>query len=217
MPAVCSVCALEARSQVDESLVAGDPYRDIAKRHDVSISALSRHRRGHLSPALAAVQAAKVTAGGMTTAERVEGLYGRAEKILESVETSGQASLALASIRELRSLVELLARLSGELDERPQVNVINLQSSPDWVELRGLILSALAPYPAAFAAVTRALSPAAPKLYEPPALVLPSSTSCGSNCGARSSRLSSPAGLRCWSTGTVSRSPSATWSAACRW
>jgi transposase-like protein len=159
--ASCSVCALPERQAVDEALVSGTPYRDIARQHEVSrltISALSRHRKAHLSPALVAVQAEKVRAGALSSAERVEGLYARAERVLEAAEEGGQGGLALASIRELRGIVELLCRLSGELDERPQVQVLNVQTSPEWLTLRSTLLSVLDRHPAARADVLAALS-----------------------------------------------------------
>ncbi len=54
--------------------------------------------------------------------------------------------------------VTLLAKLSGEIDERSHVNV--LITSPEWMQLSITILSALAPYPEATAAVKAALRPA---------------------------------------------------------
>jgi hypothetical protein len=158
MPQPCSVCALPGRQDVDEALVAGVAYREIAKRNGCSISSLSRHRKDHISPALRAVEAAAVESGGQTTAERIQGLYGRAERILEAAEADGNGGLALSSIRELRSIVELLARITGELDTRPVTQILNVQSSQEWIDLRTTILAALAAYPDARMAVVEALA-----------------------------------------------------------
>jgi hypothetical protein len=48
----------------------------------------------------------------------------------------------------------LLGKLAGELDERP---VVNLNASPEWLELRAVIVGALEPHPAAHRAVLRVL------------------------------------------------------------
>ena len=47
-----------------------------------------------------------------------------------------------------------MGKLAGELDERP---VVNLNVSPEWIELRAVIVGALEPHPAAYRAVLRAL------------------------------------------------------------
>ena len=62
----------------------------------------------------------------------------------------------MAAVRELRGLVELLAKITGELDERPSVTV-NLTASPEWQHLQGVILAALARFPDAREAVAGAL------------------------------------------------------------
>ncbi|HEY3715133.1 MAG TPA: hypothetical protein VGL39_11455 [Jatrophihabitantaceae bacterium] len=159
MPGVCSICSHAERQTIDEALVGAVPYRDIAGRHGVTPSSLTRHRKGHLSPAIVAVQAERNRDAAVSVADRVDGLYDRASAILLAAESGKQAGLSLAAIRELRALCELLARLTGELDERPQTLVVNLQTSPEWLDVRTKILAALAVFPDARAAVVAALEP----------------------------------------------------------
>ncbi len=54
------------------------------------------------------------------------------------------------AIGEARRNLELLAKLIGQLDTRP---TFNLLIAPEWLAVRTVLLSALAPYPAARAAV----------------------------------------------------------------
>jgi hypothetical protein len=89
--------------------------------------------------------------------DRAEHLYAKAEAILSAAQADGNAGLSLSALRELRGIVELLAKLSGELDERPTVQVLNVSTSPEWGELRGLILGALRPFPEAAQAVAGAI------------------------------------------------------------
>ncbi len=154
MPRTCTVCHHDDREPLDAELVMGIPYRDLASRYGVSISALSRHRRDHVSPALAKVIAERETAGAESALDRLEALHGRVMRLLDAAEGDGRASLMLAAVREARSLVELVARIRGELDERPQVAVVNLQTSDQWLTLRAVLAEALAPYPDAAQAVT---------------------------------------------------------------
>jgi hypothetical protein len=157
----CSVCERPERQEIDNALAVGVPGEELVRKYPpLTAMSVSRHRRNHLVPGLAVVlkkQQAKEERGYRTTAQRIEDLYLRAERILNEAEAQGQGSLALAGVRELRGLVELLAKITGELDDRPQVQVLNVQTSPEWVDLRSLILQALGPYPEAALAVARAL------------------------------------------------------------
>ena len=62
--------------------------------------------------------------------------------------------LVLKTAARLQPQIELLAKLIGELDERPQVNLL---VSTEWLELRAVIIGALSPHPGAREAVLRAI------------------------------------------------------------
>jgi hypothetical protein len=89
--------------------------------------------------------------------EGVRDLQRRAYAILDRAEEAGELRTALSAVREARGNLELLAKLLGELDERP---VVNLNVSPEWLELRTVIVGALDAHPDARGAVLRALSEA---------------------------------------------------------
>lgn len=152
----CTVCSHADREALDAALVAGEAMRAIARRHGVSKDAVARHR-AHVSAALARVVAEREEAGPRSALDRVEDLYGRASKVLDAAESEGKASLSLAAVRELRSLVELLGKLTGELDERPQVQVLNVTTSAEWLQVRTALMAALRPYPEAAQAVAGSL------------------------------------------------------------
>jgi hypothetical protein len=86
--------------------------------------------------------------------DQLKDLQRRTLAILEAAETTNQHRTALSAIREARSNLELLAKLIGELDDTPQVNVL---VSPEWLELRADIVTALEPHPEALRAVVGAL------------------------------------------------------------
>jgi hypothetical protein len=99
-------------------------------------------------------QAAGEVAQADSLLEQVRGLQSRAYGILDKAEGTGELRTALGAIREARGNLELLAKLLGELDERPTVNIT---VSPEWLELRTVIVGALEPYSDARGAVLRAL------------------------------------------------------------
>lgn len=154
MPRRCTICDHSQSEAIDAAVIAGASYRTIAKRFQVSPSALGRHVRRHLIKTLAAARNAEEVANGNDLLSQVQDLSRQAQNIKDKAEAMGDLKTALAGIRELVRIVELLARLRGELDERPVVNVL---VSPQWIEVRAVLLGALSPYPEARAAAAEAL------------------------------------------------------------
>lgn len=158
MGRTCSVCAHEDRQEIDEALVSGTPYRDIAGRTGLTTSALSRHRSDHISAALQSVVVERDADAAASLLDRVEDLIGRTERILSASEESGKVAQALGAVRELRALLELLGKASGELKPDGLIQVLNVQTSPEWLQIRQVLLAALAPHPEARVAVAGALA-----------------------------------------------------------
>jgi hypothetical protein len=88
------------------------------------------------------------------------------DRLLARVESSGMAlerwdtkyadprELVLKTAQQLTGQTQLLAKLMGQLDERPQINVL---MAPEWLQVRAALLTALAPYAEARQAVAAAL------------------------------------------------------------
>lgn len=152
----CTICNHDDREAIDKALLLGTPLRDIARQFGVSKDAPSRHRP-HVSQSLSRVVAAREEAGATSALARLEDLHTRATRVLDASEADGKTSMSLAAIRELRGLVETIAKITGELDERPNMQVLNVATAPEWVAIRGVLMQALAPYPDAARAVAVAL------------------------------------------------------------
>jgi len=148
------VCDHPQRHDIDATLVTGAPYRSVAKRFGLSESAVYRHKTEHLPAHLLKAKEVEVVAQADDLLEQVRNLQTHALDILERAEKSGDLRSALAAISQARGNLELLGKLAGELDERP---VVNLNVSPEWLELRAVIVGALGPHPAAHRAVLSAL------------------------------------------------------------
>jgi hypothetical protein len=157
MPRRCTVCDHSEKHSIDEALVSNTPYRSVAKQFGVSESAVYRHKTEHLPAHLLKAREVEMTARADDLLEQVRHLQTHALDILNRAEKSGDLRTALAAISQARGNLELLGKLAGELDERP---VVNLNVSPEWLELRAVIVGALEPHPVAHSAVLSALESA---------------------------------------------------------
>jgi hypothetical protein len=154
MPRSCNVCSHPDREALDEALVGGIAFPALVAEYRVSKDSLSRHKANHLPAKLVMAQAAEEVAQADDLLAQVRDLQARTLAVLEAAEGSSQHRTALSAIREARSNLELLAKLLGELDDRPQINLL---VSAEWLELRAVIVGALEPHPDARGAVLRAL------------------------------------------------------------
>jgi hypothetical protein len=156
MPRVCTVCQHPERSAIDRALLGDESYREVAKRFEASEAAMWRHKSAHLQAALIASSKIAVASHGDSLLAELERLADDARRIAAKAESAGSYQAALAGVRELIRIVELLAKLRGELDA-PAAS-INIVLLPEWEQLRGRILAALTPFPDARAAVAQALA-----------------------------------------------------------
>ncbi len=157
MPRSCTICTHDESHPINVALVQRDSYRSIASQYGVSTASLQRHAIDHIPAFLArAKDATDVFEAGSLLA-RVEYLYKRTEAILEAAERDKEWPLALQAIRECRGTLELLGRVTKELQSTP---TINLYLSPEWLELRAVIVGALESHQEARGTVLRALESA---------------------------------------------------------
>jgi hypothetical protein len=154
VPRSCTVCQHPERDTIDRALVGETSNLSVSSLFGVSESAVRRHKANHLPAKLVMAEKAAEVAEADSLLGQVRDLQSRAYGILDKAEGTGDLRTALGAIREARGNLELLAKLLGELDERPMVN---LHVSPEWLELRAVIVGALEPYSEARGAVLRAI------------------------------------------------------------
>lgn len=148
------MCEHPKREAIDEALVGDPSNRSVASLYDVSEAAVRRHKGNHLPAKLVMAEKAREVVQADDLLAQVRSLQASTLSILEAAEGTKQYRTALGAIREARGNLELLAKLLGELDDRPQVNIL---VSPEWVELRAVIVGALRPHPEARESVLRAI------------------------------------------------------------
>jgi len=125
MPRTCTVCGSADRADVDRALLAGEPLRNIAERVSLSVTSLFRHK-SHLSETLKESHKAAEVSRADSLVDQLKQLTEDARRIQKKAEAANDYRSALAAVRELTRLVELAARLTGELNDRPEMKVLNL-------------------------------------------------------------------------------------------
>ena len=156
MARTCSICTSKHQKAIDAALVAGEGVRVLASRYvPLTRSAIQRHKEEHLPATMTKAKEAKDVAHADDLLKQVRALQGKATSLLLAAEKQGDYRTALAGIREARGCVELLAKLLGELDETP---VVNITISPQWLSVRAVIVQALSDHPEAKRAVAQALA-----------------------------------------------------------
>ncbi len=148
----CSLCQHTEKEAINKALLEGESFRSIAKRYGTSAATLVRHKK-HLPVVMLKAQEAGEVAQADGLLAQVDELRTKAWSLLNAAEQVGDLRTALAGIREARSCLELLGKLAGELQDGNNVNII---MSPQWIEIRTVILKTLEPYPEALLALSSA-------------------------------------------------------------
>lgn len=132
----CTVCSWppRTRNSVDQCLVGGMSYTDVAKKFNranqpISRSAVQRHAKHVLTPSPEGHRPQGGAPGpaiqGLSLLERVEVLIKEHQGIAETAKGSGQLIAAVAALREIRVNLEMLGKLSGELSSQ-NINFFNI-------------------------------------------------------------------------------------------
>lgn len=154
MPRMCTVCEHPKRGAIDKALAGGASNRSVASLHDGSEASVRRHKGNHLPARVAKAQEAEDVREALDVVKQLKAINAASLHILKEAREQGKQGTALQAIDRIHKQIELQAKLLGELDERPQINVL---VSAEWLELRATIATALEPHPDARGAVLRAV------------------------------------------------------------
>jgi hypothetical protein len=121
MPVLCSVCTHPQTREISTDLFSGMSYRAIQKRYGVKPTALCVHLREHVAAPLrrlceAERRLADDAALVAPSLLEMRKLNERTLRILSLAEVSKDYDIALRAIGESRRNMELISRLTGELD-----------------------------------------------------------------------------------------------------
>ena len=117
MPRTCTACSHPHRDEIDRLLLDGVALRNIAKRYSLSAASLFRHNK-HISKTLshARQEAEILRADGLM--EHLNHLTAEAARLKQKAEQAKDYRTALAGVREMSRLLELVMRLAVEMQER---------------------------------------------------------------------------------------------------
>ena len=149
----CNVCQHQQIEKIEELILSGEGLRKIAEQFSLSTTSVHRHKK-HLNQTLLKSNQLKESIRADDLLRQVKNLQEKSLEILARAEEVGDLRSCTSAINETRKCLELLGKLAGELQNGQTVNVI---ISPEWVELRTLIIQALESYPEAKSSVLTAL------------------------------------------------------------
>jgi hypothetical protein len=152
----CTVCAHPDVFTINERLVGiggKSSNRSIAQQYGVGHGAVQRHRE-HVPQLLVKASEAMEIADADHLLDQVRNLQQRTLTILSKAEEGEDLRTALGAISQARGNLELLGKLAGELQ---QEGTVNIYMNPQWIELRAVIVNALATHPEAKRSVLRAI------------------------------------------------------------
>jgi len=107
----CSICSRPDRAEIDAALVGPESFRGVSRRFAVSPDAMERHAKAHLPKALAKAKGAADEAYGDSLAEKVRALETHADRLRARAEKDQDIRAALAAVKVLTDLVELLLKV----------------------------------------------------------------------------------------------------------
>jgi len=161
----CLACSSLNRDAIDVALAGPATFAAISERFGLSTDGLRRHKLNHLNPGVLAVARQRRTEGSAVSVyERLEELVVRANKLLDRAEKKGSLVAGAQILGQIRQALEVIGRLTGELDDKPVTNVVNIGTWGEWLSVRSVLYAALSQHPDAKADVIEALSRALPAL-----------------------------------------------------
>jgi len=155
MSRACQTCQHADVAAIDRGLAAGQSLRDLSALFRVSEDSLARHRDSHIAKTVQKAQEATEIDHGLDVVKQLRAINAVTMAILHEARQQRNPDVALRAVDRIQKQIELQAKLLGDLDERPVVNIL---ISDEWLRIRGLLISTLDSYPDAKQAVVLALS-----------------------------------------------------------
>jgi hypothetical protein len=120
----CRICSHDRRQEIEHAVLRGESHRAVAQQFTVPRSAVARHLK-HVSAALTQARKLREVEDGKSILIQLRELKIQVEQIKVRADRAGDYRTSLLALREKTRLVELQARLTGELNERPETKILN--------------------------------------------------------------------------------------------
>lgn len=155
----CAVCRHDRAGDIGAALLGGMSVRAAAAQFELSKSTVWRHLAECLAEQVAAARNDGKRIAGLELIERLKALTTETTELLEEARVALDRTGAIKAIARLEAQIRMEAELGGELEVpgTSTMSTVTLELHPDWVQLRQVILSALAPHAEARRAVVLAI------------------------------------------------------------
>jgi hypothetical protein len=110
----CTICKHEKRAAIEDALLRNIPLRTIARDLRTSAAAIFRHKQ-HLEQKLLIAEHVKEVTEANSLLDRVEALMKDCTGIAAAAKTEKAWPAAISALAQVRACLELLARLTGQL------------------------------------------------------------------------------------------------------
>jgi hypothetical protein len=145
--AACKFCFHPQRDAIDRQYVGGVPLRTIVRTFGGSLGGAHRHKE-HVKELLRARTDVETAEHGNELLNRVETLFTQTEEILATCKAEKDFRGAVSAVGALTRILELLARLRGELQQpnaggihltlnRVTNTTLNYDADPDFASMIG--------------------------------------------------------------------------------
>jgi len=152
----CTICTHPQRDAINKAIASGEPNTRVAAKYGLKETAIRHHTTsGHIPKAIAKAASARERLDAGKLLDMMERLLGEALAVLRDAKATGDHRTRLAAINTAANLNRTLLEVAGELKNQPTVNIL---LSPQWIEIRGVILASTEDFPEARARIVDGLS-----------------------------------------------------------
>jgi len=150
----CKACNFPGHEEHDKALLTGKlSDSNFAEIVGCTSKSIARHR-AHIAKEIAQSAQAQAIISADELFKSIQNEAGVVRELRDAARTGGDIELALKAVDRALKCIELYAKVQGLIQDHPTVNIaLNVE----WIELRTVIIRALAPFPEARRAVIDAL------------------------------------------------------------
>ena len=149
----CAICSHPQRMEIEREIIRGASRAEISRTYKMSTTAVYRHETNHKPQLLVKARDVATIASADVLIAELKGLKDTAEEIMLQCKEDKNYRAALYAIQQLKGLIELCAKLAGELKSTH----VSITVNAEWISLKTVIFGVLEDFPDAKHALIEAL------------------------------------------------------------
>jgi hypothetical protein len=126
----CRICNHDQRQEIERALFSGHSHHAISQQFSVSRYVVAKHL-AHVADAVKRAREEMELEHGKSILNQLRELVSQARYLGLRAERAGDNRTALAAVRDVTRILELEARLTGELNEKAETKILNVNFDPD--------------------------------------------------------------------------------------